>query len=315
MPARTNPFQQVVKYIYDQISDGAKVTESAFLVDATGERREVDILIERSFADVDLLIAVECRKHGRRQNVEWIDLLIGKYKHLRVNKLIAISPTPFSASAKSKAEVEGIEAITVNEALTKDWKASIEQWKFYANSHTVIEIATFLYDGNILTLTRASDDGKEIWHRDPFSAYLYQRLLDHLTNSCGEAVQQAIAERIKPKWQEYFSAKVPIYDEVTIVHPEMGHEMRALGILCISYRIATLFHAGGPTDHFALHKHSLSNVGVQMVQRTHVIRTIFDEKAHPVSVDFGNGRVVHGPFADGEHKYRFPKKDEDQRSD
>jgi hypothetical protein len=43
MPARSNNFQRVVKYLYDQISNGATVTESGFLKERDGTPREVDL--------------------------------------------------------------------------------------------------------------------------------------------------------------------------------------------------------------------------------------------------------------------------------
>jgi hypothetical protein len=36
-------------------------------------------------------MAVECRDYTRQQNIQWVDQLIGKYKDLKVNKIIAVS--------------------------------------------------------------------------------------------------------------------------------------------------------------------------------------------------------------------------------
>ena len=120
MPARSNEFQRIVKYIYEQVSDGATVTESGTLRERDGTPRELDILIEWKFAGVDLQMAVECRDYTRQQNIQWVDDLIGKYHDLKVNKVVAISSSKFYMPAKRKASEHGIEVITVNEALTKD---------------------------------------------------------------------------------------------------------------------------------------------------------------------------------------------------
>jgi hypothetical protein len=114
MPKRTNEFQQIVAYIYSQIAPaGGRVTESAFLREnGTGTEREVDVLIEHSIAGHDIKIAVECRDHARDQNMGWIDSLIGKSFRLKVNQIVAVSSSPFSDSAKTKAAEHNIEAIT-----------------------------------------------------------------------------------------------------------------------------------------------------------------------------------------------------------
>src|SRR5438045_3932055 len=128
MPKRSNEFQRMVKYIYDQVVPaGGRVTESAMLEESPGgAKREVDILIEYNVAGHDLKITVECRSHKRPQTVQWIDTLIGQYGGLPVNQIVAVSDTPFSDAAKAKASARNIDLITVNEALTADWKNRIE---------------------------------------------------------------------------------------------------------------------------------------------------------------------------------------------
>ena len=142
MPARSNDFQRIVKYIYEQISDGATVTESGLLRERDGTEREIDILIEWKFAGTNLQMAVECRDYTRQQNIQWVDQLIGKYKDLKINKIIAVSSSKFYLPAKRKAGEHGIEVITVNEALTKDWRAEIERWKVMTHSFTLMRMAT-----------------------------------------------------------------------------------------------------------------------------------------------------------------------------
>ena len=52
MPKRTNRFQRIVKYLYEQVTPaGGTVTESAMLPETgTGTLREVDILVEYNIA-------------------------------------------------------------------------------------------------------------------------------------------------------------------------------------------------------------------------------------------------------------------------
>jgi hypothetical protein len=89
---------RIVKYIYEHISEGATVTESGMLRERDGTLRKVDMLIEWEFAGTDLPMAVECRDYTRQQSIQWVDDLIGKYKDLKVNKIIAISSSKFYLS-------------------------------------------------------------------------------------------------------------------------------------------------------------------------------------------------------------------------
>lgn len=123
MPRRTNDFQALIKTIYEQIvPEGGSVTESGMVPDReAGILREVDILIEHNYAGHEFRLIVECRDHSRSQTVDWIDGLIGKAKSLDVDKVVAVSSKGFSRSARRKAEENGIEALTLEEANETDW--------------------------------------------------------------------------------------------------------------------------------------------------------------------------------------------------
>jgi hypothetical protein len=194
MPKRSNEFQRIVKYIYSQVGPaGGRVTESALLrEDGTGEQREVDVLIEHKIAGHDIKIAVECRDHTRDQDVGWIDSLIGKYSRLNVNKIVAVSSTPFSEAAKEKGEKHGIDVIAVNEALTTDWINHIERWRGMTHSFTLKRIVTQDANGNVLTWTDVSDDGTIPTHRDQLSEKMYGSLQHYFFKHVSKDVAQAL---------------------------------------------------------------------------------------------------------------------------
>jgi len=127
MPARTNDFQQLVHRIYAQLNDDAVVTESALLQAHDGTRREVDILIEYRVADVPMRIAVECRDHRRSSDIQWIDSLLGKYRDLPVDRIIAVSKNGFSKSARRKASAHRIELRSLRSAMSADWPKELER--------------------------------------------------------------------------------------------------------------------------------------------------------------------------------------------
>ena len=124
MPKRTNDFQDLIATVYEQITpDGGKVTESGMVFDKdTNTLREVDILVEYRYAHHDFKIVIECRDRSRKDSIEWIDELVGKTSSLDVNKMVAVSKKGFSESAINKARLNGIDTLTVEEAVETDWK-------------------------------------------------------------------------------------------------------------------------------------------------------------------------------------------------
>lgn len=123
MPKRTNDFQELIATIYEQITpQGGKVTESGMVFDREAKTlREVDILVEYRYAHHDFKMVIECRDRSRKDSVEWIDALIGKTSSLAVNKVVAVSKEGFTDTAKSKAQMHGIDTLTVEEAVETDW--------------------------------------------------------------------------------------------------------------------------------------------------------------------------------------------------
>jgi hypothetical protein len=134
MPKRSNDFQRLVKVIYDAMSgvDGVMVTESAMLSEPDGTRREIDILLERTVADVLVRLAVECRDRSRKSDVDWIDGLIGKFKNLKIEKVIAVCRRGFSSAAIAKAHANNIEIRVLEECLAHNWSNEFVRLGFAA---------------------------------------------------------------------------------------------------------------------------------------------------------------------------------------
>lgn len=125
MPKRTNVFQQVITYIHEQMTSSAGTVKESQVVHerSCNAEREVDILLEQEVLGTKLRIAVECRGRGRKDTLEWIDSLIGKYHDLveDINKVIAVSRSGFSPDAQKKALAHKIELRTLEEALETQW--------------------------------------------------------------------------------------------------------------------------------------------------------------------------------------------------
>lgn len=124
MPKRTNTFQSLVKQIYETVAGpDCSVKESAMINDRTASTaREIDILIEAAIAGHSTKIAVECRAHRRPQTVTWIDELVGKYRDIPIDKIVAVSASGFRNNAINKAKKLGIVTMSMRTALEVEWR-------------------------------------------------------------------------------------------------------------------------------------------------------------------------------------------------
>jgi hypothetical protein len=129
MAKRSNLFQRIVHALYEALKPpGGTVTESAQVFEATsGVSREVDILAETCAYGTPLRIAVEVRRRAKTDNVQWIDALVGKYRDLDLDKVIAVSASGFSEAARRKADSARIQLLSATEAATHDWPAEFHR--------------------------------------------------------------------------------------------------------------------------------------------------------------------------------------------
>lgn len=120
MSKQSNAFQKLIHHIHNKIeNNSARVTESASLLEKNINepvKREIDVLIEKEVNGTVGKIAVECRDRAAKDDIQWIDCLIGKYQNLDVHKVIAVSNSGFSKNAFLKAKANGIDLKTIEDA-------------------------------------------------------------------------------------------------------------------------------------------------------------------------------------------------------
>jgi hypothetical protein len=95
-------FEKQVHRIYELLEgSGAQVTWDEHIPDPDNlaQTRQIDISIRKD----GKLIFVECRDHKSRQDVQWIEELIGRRTSLGADSLIAVSSSGFTAGALKKA--------------------------------------------------------------------------------------------------------------------------------------------------------------------------------------------------------------------
>lgn len=203
MPKRSNDFQRLVKIIHEAFSsaDGTKVTESALLSEPDGTPREVDILVERTVSDVPIRLAIECRDRSRKSDVEWIDGLVGKFKNLKIDKIIAVCRNGFSAAASSKAEANKIELRVLEECLENEWTSGFIR----------LGIAMFEFAPRVLSVEISLDPMTQ----EPISMDTTVEVasLSSTTISLSQLIlscfQENIAPRVKKYIEDEFLAKNP----------------------------------------------------------------------------------------------------------
>lgn len=81
----------------------------------TGRLREVDAAIRFRAGTINILINLECRRRGARQDVTWIEQLVTKKRKIGAATTIAISLSGFSEPARKTASQNGIELRTLYE--------------------------------------------------------------------------------------------------------------------------------------------------------------------------------------------------------
>ncbi len=147
MPKRTNEFQDLITLIERALApQGAKVTESAMVPGLTDDNpREIDVLIESMVGPYNLKIAVEAKDEIRRMDITKFESIIAKYSPtsgIKVDKVVVISRMGFSAQVEERATREGIELLTLSEAMVADWASRSHRLLFMVEPH----IAMFEFD-------------------------------------------------------------------------------------------------------------------------------------------------------------------------
>lgn len=151
MPKRTNPFQQLIHKIHATCA-GPKttVTESFLEPDPDGIHREVDILIEEVVEIATLRTAIECRNHGRKASIEWIDQVVGKYEELEFDRVVLVNRMGFSAPAEAKAARHAIQLRTLTELSEEAWPDGLPfLWLTPYKERLSISITTGGFEGGI----------------------------------------------------------------------------------------------------------------------------------------------------------------------
>jgi Restriction endonuclease len=133
MSKRSDAFERQIHRLHELVEgEGADVTWNDRIPDPDNpdQSRQIDITIRRA-ADLTL---VECRLHKERQDVKWVEELIGRKQSLRAVSVIGVSSSGFTQGAILKAAAHGIFLRGLDEltpAEVQSWGCSIDMTMYY----------------------------------------------------------------------------------------------------------------------------------------------------------------------------------------
>ncbi len=122
-------------------------------------RREVDVAVRGKAGSADFLIVFECRKRKHKDDVTWIEQLASKAKDVRASKVVAVSSSGFSETAKTLAEQEGIELRSIESI----GDLNLIEWGPFGGFGVIVDHAD-LFDAEVFGHYQEGEDPEQLWH-------------------------------------------------------------------------------------------------------------------------------------------------------
>jgi hypothetical protein len=138
-------FEQQIHRVYEFLEgSGVQVTWNDHIPDPDNpsQPRQIDITIKRD----GKLTLVECRHHRSRQNVKWIEEMMGRRVSLKAHSAIAVSSSGFTPGALSKAKKHGVVArdlLELTEREIRGWGRQIAL-TLYFYEYSDLELSFYL---------------------------------------------------------------------------------------------------------------------------------------------------------------------------
>jgi Restriction endonuclease len=138
-------FEQQIHRVYEFLEgSGVQVTWDDHIPDPDNpcQPRQIDITIKRD----GKLTLVECRHHRSRQNVKWIEEMMGRRVSLKADSAIAVSSSGFTSGALRKAKKHGIVTRDLRELTEREirgWGRQIAL-TLYFYEYSELELSLYL---------------------------------------------------------------------------------------------------------------------------------------------------------------------------
>ena len=133
MPDKSIQFEQMIARIHDLLEGqqaDVRWNETIPDPDNPQQSRQIDVLVRKD----NMLNIIECRIHKAKQDVKWIEELIGRRTSLNADSVVAVSASGFTSGAVRKARKYGVIlndllSLTDNEIIS--WAISIKVKLFF----------------------------------------------------------------------------------------------------------------------------------------------------------------------------------------
>lgn len=172
-------FEEKVRRIYDLLSGpGAEVKWDDHIPDPDNPKqaRQIDVTVRRD----EFLTLVECRHHKCRQDVQWIEELIGRRISLGAHAVIGVSSSGFTTGAIAKARKYGI----ILRDLQQLTDSEITNWS------RRVSLTLYFYQYSDLKVTLLFD-------RDGFARIMPETAQSELrTHPCMQSLFKAAAQKL-----------------------------------------------------------------------------------------------------------------------
>lgn len=260
MPQRSNDFQKIALNIHRALATrGITVEESVLVPEKNSETtREVDILLTTTVASHKVRVGIECRDHERNQDITWIDGLIGKYANLDIDRVIAVSHSPFTHPAKQKAAQHNIELLTLEEAERVDWASKIgpSLFRFFAFHNRPLIVGLFMGQDEVLKLEYSFEG--ELVNSNPHSPSAAEYFQAYYQSQISPVTSRALGEYVFKNWEEILRrGNEPAYWEITFNVPtskiQVSEAAPSIEFNQVVWGIGTKFTASeAPTERWVL---------------------------------------------------------------
>lgn len=243
MPRRTNPFQEMIFQVEQQLADGTRVEQSRLLNDAVSGSREVDVVLESTVGGYAVIVSIECCDRGRPADVSWVEQQCKKHETLPTSLLVLVSRSGFTSTASARAAHEGVLHLHVDDARQVDWCAVVGQLEtvrlFWFDAVTGVRV---FYDGD-------EGDGHLVSH----DAKLQSACGEFSTSARGvvDAVfskpqlRAATVDKASVGERGGWLAYLPLKPGTVCVTPESERAVRAAEVVLISELRKTSFTLQG----------------------------------------------------------------------
>jgi hypothetical protein len=128
-------FEDVIELLHRKLHPRAVVKRNDHLPGrVSGVARQIDVSIRYELGPNELLIIVECKRHGRKVGIEEMDAFVAKKNDVGAHLGIIISERGFTRGARSVGDAAGIKAYTLRDTRREGWPGQIDVKIFVEHS-------------------------------------------------------------------------------------------------------------------------------------------------------------------------------------